>query len=282
MKKLIAIIMAAIMLLSLCACAKDTDNGTPDNINNANTQNNVVDSVDDGDNAGIESDNDADNVENDPTDDVDTDDTDNAIGIIGGADGPTAIIVADPSELPERVEWEETFIGGDYAGFYRTFTAYAADGSVMWTYKTGNSMAAQLETLEYIGMYDGLVYINEQSLYDEDLNAEGMIEIYGRLRALDARTGEVVWDNTDYDGGSSAWDFDEEGNLYIGGYFGPDCIKIGTVGETIWKVDSADSDAFWMYSLEYKDGEIALSYEMNDLGEEETVILSAENGEKLR
>ncbi len=238
MKKLIAIIIAAIMLLSLCACEKDAEN--------------------------------------------------DAIGIIGGADGPTAIIVGAPSDdadtsgLPDRVEWEETFIGDEFAGFYRIFTAYAEDGSVMWTYRTENSMAAQLETLEYIGMYDGLVYINEQSLYDDMLNAEGMVEVYGRLRTLDARTGEVVWDNTDYDGGSSSWDFDEEGNLYIGGYFGPDCMKIGTVGETIWKVDSADSDAFWMYSLEYKDGEIALSYEANDFGEQETVIISAENGERLR
>ncbi len=232
MKKIIAIIMAAIMLLSLCACGKDTEN--------------------------------------------------DAIGIIGGADGPTAIVVADPSELPERIEWEEIFLGDDYAGFYRIFTAYAEDGSVMWTYRTENSMAAQLETLEYIGMYDGLVYINEQARYDSGLNAEGMVEVYGRLRALDARTGEVVWDNTDYDGGSSSWDFDEKGNLYIGGYMNPDCVKIGKNGETIWKITSADSDAYWMYKLEYNDGEISLTYEMNDNFEQETVIISAENGEKLR
>ncbi len=244
MKKIIAIIMAVIMLLSLCACGKDTEN--------------------------------------------------DAIGIIGGADGPTVIVVGEPSDdtepsddaepsvLPEKIEWEENFIGGNYGGFYRIFTAYAEDGSVMWTYKTGTSMAAQLETLEYIGMYDGLVYINEQALYDEELNAEGMVEVYGRLRALDARTGEVVWDNTDYDGGSSSWDFDEEGNLYIGGYMNPDCMKIGTVGETIWKVSSADSDAYWMYKLEYDNGEISLTYEMNDNFEEETVVISAESGERIR
>ena len=213
---------------------------------------------------------------------------DEELAVIGGADGPTAIVVgepsdgAEPSELPEKIECEEIFIGGDYGGFCKIFTAYAEDGTVMWTYRTGNSMAAQLETLEYIGMYDGLVYINEQSLYDDELSAEGMIELYGHLRALDAKTGEVLWDNTDYDGGSSSWDFDEEGNLYIGGYMNPDCMKIGSEGETIWKVYSADSDAYWMYKLEYNDGEISLTYEMNDNFEQETVVLSAEKGERLR
>ncbi len=285
MKKIIAIILAVFMLISLCACAADTPNGEEGPVDSADTNNETVDisNTDIGDD------------ESDPIEDTDTDteedtadsaenndDDSEEVTPIGGADEPTDILVSDNDKLPSEIKWEETILNDEFAGFCRTFTAYAKDGSVMWTYKTGNSMAAQVETIEYIGMYNNLVYINEQALYDSEVNVEGMVEVYGRLRALDAETGEVLWDSTDYDGGSSSWDFDEEGNIYIGGYFGPDCIKIGKEGETYWKVGSADGDAYWMYSLEYKDGEIALSYEMNDLGEEETVIISAENGERLR
>ncbi len=281
MKKLIAMILASVMLLSLCACAKDTDN-VGENFGGSTINDNVVtDPVDDNYTGNVENDPiDSDDNAADPSDDADDDSRDETI--IGDADEPTDIIVSENDTLPSEIKWEETRLNDEYAGFYRTFTAYAEDGSVMWTYQTGNSIAAQVDTIEYIGIYNNMVYINEQELYDSVVNAEGMVEVYGRLRALDAKTGEVLWDNTDYDGGSSAWDFDEEGNIYIGGFFGPDCMKIGTLGETYWKVSSADSDAFWMYELEYKDGEIALSYEMNDLGEGETVIISAENGERLR
>jgi len=156
------------------------------------------------------------------------------IGIIGDADDPTAIIVADDEEdtaekkVPARIEHEYTHNNDEHGTHSMVLKAYDENDVLMWEYVTPDSLIAPFKTLEYLGMNNGLVYINESSLYDES-TGDDLSQVYGRLRALRSGDGSVVWENTDYSGSSSV--FDEDGSVYLTSYIGPDCTKIYDAGK---------------------------------------------------
>lgn len=121
-----------------------------------------------------------------------------------------------------------------------TVTAYGADGSVMWTYATGAYPATELTRTTEIGCRDNGYYL-----------AEG-----GKVVVLDKTDGSVVWECMPGEygcGGSNYFCFDEEGALYISGYYGPDMTKIDRDGEMIWQVQAYD-DYMWFYDLTFSDG----------------------------
>ncbi len=207
------------------------------------------------------------------------------IGIIGGADGPTAIIVgssngAENKVQPARIEHEYTNNNDEFCTYYMTLNAYDENGALMWKYITPDSMIGQCESLEYLGMKNGLVYVNESGLFDKEKMSDGIFDYSQRLRALSAVDGTVMWDNTDYSGTGSSYVFDDEGNIYLTGYFGPDCMKIDCTGKTVWMQNSIDPDLYWAYDITLENDVITVCFEMNENGEEDAVRLSV-NGEIL-
>lgn len=203
------------------------------------------------------------------------------IGIIGGADGPTAILVTGGEEkeeqtLPVRVEHEYTTNNDEFCTYYMTLRAFDENGALMWEYVTPDSMIAQCESLEYLGMKNGLVYVNESCLIDEEERRNGIYEERWRLRALNASDGTVAWDNTDYSGTGSSCAFDDAGNIYLAGYFGPDCIKIDRSGKTAWIVPCVDEDLYWAYDIALENDVLTITYEMNENGEGDTRSLSVD------
>lgn len=203
---------------------------------------------------------------------------DQSVGIIGGADGPTAIIVGsaeEPEQLPARIEHEYSNNHDEYMTHYMTLKAYDENGALMWEYVTPDSILAQCETLEYLGMENGLVYINENGIYEESMG-DDLSQLYGRLRTLNAADGTVVWDNTEYGGSCSDCVFDEEGNIYLTGYFGPDCMKVDCVGKTVWIRNGVDPSLYWSYNISLENDVVTISYEASDNGDGGTVRLSVD------
>ena len=83
------------------------------------------------------------------------------------------------------------------------------------------------------------------------------------LTAVDPVTGEVKWEILKKDlklGGSISHVVDGNGILYIGGYYGPDPVAIDPAGNVLWKSDSGDAEATWLYRMELTDEGIACSY----------------------
>jgi len=203
------------------------------------------------------------------------------IGIIGGADGPTAIIVAggdsqSGQSQPARVEHEYTNNNDEHCTHYMTVKAYDENDALLWEYVTPDSLIGQCEDLEYLGMENGLVYINENGIYDSQTMGDDMSRVYGRLRALNAADGTVAWDNADYSGSGSSCVFDDTGCIYVTGYFGPDCMKIDSEGRTVWSVPCVDEDLYWAYGISLENDVLTVSYEMNENYEADTARISVD------
>ncbi len=156
-----------------------------------------------------------------------------------------------------------------------TLRAYDENDALMWEYVTPDSLIAPFATIEYLGMNNGLVYISESSLYDESMG-DDLSKVYGRLRALRAGDGSVVWENTDYSGSGFSSVFDEDGSVYLTSYIGTDCTKIDGAGKTVWSIPSVNPDLCFAYDISLDKDVLTVYYEMNANGESDTRCLSVD------
>lgn len=116
---------------------------------------------------------------------------------------------------------------GDEAKY--TIEAYS-EGNEYWSYDTDNPLTELTSGGAYITTKDGVVYV-----YNE-----------GNIVALDGLTGETLWVNKKFGGYPSAWDFDEEGNLYLCGYYGPDLCVFDKDGKILlYKGTLVDNVCCW-------------------------------------
>ncbi len=134
-------------------------------------------------------------------------------------------------------------------------TAHAIGGSVAWEYVTDTYNVGQCDVIQEIGLRTpGFMFIAAGSIY-----------------CLDPYSGEIRWVNEDFGGESASWDFDEEGNLFLTGYFGPWIFGVNPEGETIAFHDSMpegweEADYFWPASLiADSDGMLRIHYYSNDM-----------------
>lgn len=140
------------------------------------------------------------------------------------------------------VEFERTY---ESALEYSTITAYDESGAVIWSYQTQKYDAAQLDRTSEITIHEDKYYF-----------VEG-----GTIKALSLAEGSLVWENTEFGGSPStnSWDFDENGTLYISGFFGPDFFAVDKNGKTLKKIDMLSNDYYWPYELEYADGQVIVT-----------------------
>ncbi|NMA93735.1 MAG: hypothetical protein GX975_03630 [Clostridiales bacterium] len=93
----------------------------------------------------------------------------------------------------------------------------SADGSVVWEHVTETCNVGQCDVIQNIGVSSaGYMFLAGGSLY-----------------CLDPDNGELRWVNEGFGGDGASWDFDEEGNLFLTGYFGPWIFGVNPEGETI-------------------------------------------------
>ena len=147
--------------------------------------------------------------------------------IVEPVDAPVA--TPEPVALPERVEMETYFEDSmDYA----IIRAYSGSEEV-WSRELTPQQSTELDSFSELGIVDGLY------LYSD----------VGTVTALDLATGGIVWENSDFGGAVSGFDWDEQGNLYLSGYYGPDFFMMNTAGQTIQRIDSLHEDYYWAIDI---------------------------------
>ncbi len=135
--------------------------------------------------------------------------------------------------LVERVEFVRTVTENAESA---TLTAYGFDGTVEWIYQTDYYPVAQLYRVSDIGANGGLYYIVED----------------GAILAFDYETGRLYWQNKEFIGSpanENCFAFDEEGNLYICGFLGPDLFVVDPYGKTLARVGCLNNDYYWASRL---------------------------------
>ena len=125
---------------------------------------------------------------------------------------------------------------------YATLTGFDPDGNAVWSWDTERYEMAQLERVSDIGQWQDRYY------YVEDC----------AVVAVDTASGEILWRNGDFGGCPAGLDaslIDEDGTIYLCGFFGPDFFAVDADGNTLKQIDSFDEDYYWAYKLT-KDGSI--------------------------
>lgn len=104
----------------------------------------------------------------------------------------------------------------------------------VWKYEARSSHAmTELEAVQEIGTVGDSYYLNED----------------GIIVALAVKDGQVRWKNADFGGASVSFDIDEQGTLYLCGYYGPDLCVIDRLGNTIARIESFSPELQWPYEV---------------------------------
>ena len=95
-------------------------------------------------------------------------------------------------------------------------TGHYADGGT-WEYTTPVIETTQIEPIQEIAAYEDVYIFN----------------VGGMVTALDTRTGDELWCNTDFGGQGIAFAIDADRTMYLSGYYGPDLCIIDIHGNTL-------------------------------------------------
>lgn len=141
-----------------------------------------------------------------------------------------------PYTIPD-INFEHFGSGLDIDGEYAVITATNMTGDPVWQYTTQTFENTELPRVEEIGVANGVYYFNES----------------GTIVALDLRTGKTVWKNSDFGGASISFAFDESGNLFLAGYYGPNFFWVDAEGKTVKRIDTVDARYHWPVSVRCHD-----------------------------
>ena len=112
---------------------------------------------------------------------------------------------------------------------YAVITGVDANGDTVWTHITDHFTATELSRTDEIGIHDSMYIFNAG----------------GTITALDWKTGNVLWENSDFRGASTHACFDAHGNLYVCGYYGPHFFAVDGQGNTLSRIESFDANYGW-------------------------------------
>jgi hypothetical protein len=104
---------------------------------------------------------------------------------------------------------------------------------VVWSIETEKYELTELDSVSPIGKFENMYYY-----------VEG-----GKVVALNLANGNKIWENDDFQGAGSASLIDEDGTIYLCGYYGPDFFAVDCNGKTINRIMQFDSLAFGAYEI---------------------------------
>jgi hypothetical protein len=173
-------------------------------------------------------------------------------GMLSGVLAGVAMTVHASASMEEiYVDFEHIYT--EHSQEYGIIEAFYPDGSRLWTYETALYDCTQLERITEIGCKDDAYYLCED----------------GAIKKFDLATGMLLWENEDFSGSATDWLFDDEDNLYVCGYFGPDLYAVSAEGETLNCIDMASVDLYWPYDLSwYDENTIEITYEGTEMGQD--------------
>ena len=174
----------------------------------------------------------------------------------------------------DHIETEVLMNDDEYCTAYLNVKAYAADGTALWSYTSPDCAQTELQSPCVVTETADRVYINEQGILQNGTPSGH------HFKAFDRQTGEMLWSNEDFTGGSARACFDENGTIYICGYYGPDCAAIDKDGNTLWTVQQVDETVWWPNVISYENGLIFIYYDGSESGTGEYRCLM-QNGEQF-
>lgn len=114
---------------------------------------------------------------------------------------------------------------------------------LLWTYKTKYAMMTELESFSS-------VYKKNNMLYFRDTTT---------VVTLNEKTGQVVWKTDGCGAGDLA--FDNAGNTYVAGYYGPDIFCVDINGNIKYIKQTYDENLVRAYKLKISKNQIYIYYE---------------------
>lgn len=147
-------------------------------------------------------------------------------------------------EIVRKVTFDHRFTD-DYQYEYAIITGKDDSDSEVWSITTDLFECADSDVISEVGTNNGVYY------YDE----------FGTIVALNLADGIELWRNSDFGGSAAAADFDDDGNIYICSYHGPDFFAVDENGNTLAKIVSFETDYFGAYEIEYLGDQVAVTLE---------------------
>lgn len=139
---------------------------------------------------------------------------------------------------------EKGYAGG---GEYLLITCEDEAGEQRWFYESKTDDVSEMDRID--------VFMGGAA-------QDPMVMVYNSekgLTALDVVTGEERWTLSDeHLGASISHAVDDQGNIYMGGYDGPDPVAIDVRGNVIWR--SSAGESYWLYEIELVDQTLVCHY----------------------
>ncbi len=129
---------------------------------------------------------------------------------------------------------------------YAVISAYGSGKKVLWEYTTREAFVTELDTVEEIGATPYGYLCN----------------VGGTITCIDF-DGKLKWENEEFGGASISYSFDNNYNLNIAGYYGPDLFIVDKDGQTIAEYGPFSDDFYWPTGLVYEDGRVRITYDSN-------------------
>ncbi len=123
----------------------------------------------------------------------------------------------------------------------------AGHDGVYWTYNTGEYEVAQDCRMELLNSPKGMIVLNEG----------------GVITALDEFTGEVLWQNVDYNGGGTLSLVDDRGFIYIAGNGDASLLVLDSLGNTLIGISNF-GEYFWPVDMQLCGDELTITFDSDD------------------
>lgn len=120
---------------------------------------------------------------------------------------------------------------------YATISGVNQLDEKVWEYSTQQYDCTELSRVSEIGTASNLYYFVEN----------------GKVIALNILNGSVMWENNNFGGASICSTIDNNGTIYMCGYYGPSFFAVDKDGTTLAKIDSFGEEYYWPYAIEKKD-----------------------------
>ena len=172
-----------------------------------------------------------------------------SISLCCGTEAAAASLYAEEAaqvseQQASQVNFERNYTDGMEQA---VITGFDDSGAVLWTVQTASYPGTQLPNCCDVGIENGKYYY-----------VEG-----GTIITLDLRDGSRIWENPEFGGSTCCHIMDENGTLFICGYYGPDLFVVDRDGHTISKTEKFREGYNWPHQIELQEGILTIWYEQN-------------------
>ncbi len=116
---------------------------------------------------------------------------------------------------------------------YAIIKGVDSEGTKIWEYNTGKYEIATLDSVNEIGISGDRYYFVEN----------------GSVICMELQTGNIIWQNSDFQGSVSGYIFNDNEVLFLCGYFGPDFYAIDGNGNTLALIYEFSESYYWPYEI---------------------------------